>query len=214
MNFICEKGWAFYWGTSEWPPEYISRAIELCDRKGWHKPIVEQPQYNMLWRDRFEKEYRYLFSEYKYGSTIWSPLASGLLSGKYNSGDVPEGSRFDNHSVTKSIWERHFGNGKKDKTVEKLNKLADLAKELGYSQAQLTLAWAIANGDVSVCLLGFSRVSQVEENVKAIELFRKWTQEIEDKVNGILDNSPEFDLNWRTWRPLAFRRQEALKKTQ
>lgn len=128
MNHILEKGWAFYWGTSEWPPEYISRAIELCDRKGWHKPIVEQPQYNMVKRDRFEKEYRYLFSEYKYGTTIWSPLASGLLTGKYNDGKIVDGSRFANHDF-KDTFNKYFGEENKDKTVAKFNKLAEIAKE-------------------------------------------------------------------------------------
>ena len=97
MHWIIENNKAFYWGTSEWPTDRITKAIEICERLNLHKPIVEQPQYSMLVRKRFELEYRRIFSDYRYGSTVWSPLANGILSGKYNSGVIPEGSRFDNH---------------------------------------------------------------------------------------------------------------------
>ena len=86
---------AFYWGTSEWPADRIAKAIELCERLNLHKPIVEQAQYSMLWRSTLEKDLRRIFGEYRYGSTIWSPLAGGLLTGKYNAGLIPEGSRYD-----------------------------------------------------------------------------------------------------------------------
>lgn len=89
MSYVIDQGMAFYWGTSEWPADRISKAIELCERLNLHKPIVEQPQYSMFWRTSFEKDYRRVFGEYKYGSTIWSPLAGGLLTGKYNEGVVP-----------------------------------------------------------------------------------------------------------------------------
>lgn len=95
-------------------------------------PIVEQPQYSMLKRDRFEKEYRNLFSDFKLGSTIWSPLAGGLLTGKYNSGEIPNDSRFAQHDM-KQTWERYFGESKKAETVKKLNELAEYAKSLGFS---------------------------------------------------------------------------------
>ena len=97
MHWIIENNKAFYWGTSEWPADRISKAIEICERLNLHKPIVEQPQYSMISRNKFENEYRRIFSEYKYGSTIWSPLAGGILTGKYNDGIIPEGSRYDNH---------------------------------------------------------------------------------------------------------------------
>lgn len=162
LHYIIEQGKAFYWGTSEWPADRIAKAIEICERLNLHKPVVEQPQYHQLARDRFEKEYRRIFGEYKYGSTIWSPLAGGILTGKYNSGDIPEGSRYakDKHGADLDpIWAKYFSEEKKANTLEKLNKLGDLAKELGYSQAQLALAWAIANRDVSTCLLGFTKTS-------------------------------------------------------
>ena len=91
---LINMGLAHYWGTSEWRPDMIVRAIEICSKYGWNKPIVEQPQYNMMIRDRMEFEYEYLFSTYKYGTTVWSPLCQGLLTGKYNDGNFPEGSRF------------------------------------------------------------------------------------------------------------------------
>lgn len=116
FNTVIEDGKAFYWGTSEWPADRISKAVEICERLNFHKPIVEQCQYNMLVRNRFEKEYRHLFSEYKYGTTIWSPLCSGILSGKYNEGVIPEGSRFDNNKELERIWLAQMGEGKKEGT--------------------------------------------------------------------------------------------------
>jgi len=113
----------------------------------------------MVQRNLVEKEYRRLFSEYKYGTTIWSPLAGGILTGKYNDGNVPEGSRYDKHKdFLKDTWNRYFGATKKEDTLKKLTALADLAKELGFTQAQLALAWCLANQDVSTVILGFTRL--------------------------------------------------------
>ena len=213
FNHVIEQGWSFYWGTSEWPADRIAKAIEICDANGWHKPIVEQCEYNMLTRDNFEKNYRRLFKEQKYGTTIWSPLASGILAGKYNDGNVPEGSRFDKNSTIGWIWSKYMG-ANKDKTCEKLRALGDLAKEYGATQAALALAWAVANQDVSTCILGFSRLSQVDENLKAIELYKKWNKDIEGRVKAILDNEPEIDMDWRTWSPAPQRREESVKYAQ
>ena len=211
MHWIIENNKAFYWGTSEWPADRIAKAIEICERLNLHKPIVEQPQYSMVSRNKFESEYRRIFSEYRYGSTIWSPLAGGILTGKYNDGNIPEGSRYDNHKFLDATWKTHMGEGVKEKTLKKLNALADLAKELGYTQAQLALAWSIANTDVSTCILGFTRLSQVEENLKGLELYYKWTPEIEKKTRAILDNEPEATTDFRKWGPMPQRRDEALK---
>jgi aryl-alcohol dehydrogenase-like predicted oxidoreductase len=164
----------------------------------------------MLARQRFENEYRFIFSEYKYGTTIWSPLAGGILYGKYNSGEIPEGSRYDNHKNLDTIWQKHMGPDVKDKTLKILNNLADISKDLGYTQAQLALAWAIASKDVSTCILGFTRLSQVEENLKSLELYNKWTPEIEKRVRDALGNDPEVMMDFRTWAPLANRRDVAL----
>ena len=175
-----------------------------------HKPIVEQPQYSMLCRERFEKEYRRIFSEYKYGTTIWSPVAGGLLTGKYNDGIIPEGSRYSSKDLN-FVWEQYMGPEKKEKTLKVLNNLGAYAKELGYTQAQLALAWAIANKDVSTCLLGFTRLSQVEENLKAMELYYKWNADIEKRCEEILGTAPEKEMDWRKWCPMEQRRTEAIK---
>lgn len=211
LNQLIEDGKAFYWGTSEWPADRIAKAIEICERLNLHKPVVEQPQYNMLSRNTFESEYRRIFSEYKYGSTIWSPLAGGILTGKYNDGNIPEGSRYDTQKSLDRIWNTYMGPEKKDDTIKKLNLLADFAKELGYTQAQLSLAWAISNTDVSTALLGFSRLSQVDENLKALELYHKWNADIEKKIEGILGNGPEPTIDFRRWAPMEQRRTQAVR---
>ena len=200
MSWLIDNNKAFYWGTSEWPADRITKAIEICERLNLHKPIVEQPQYNMFVRDRFEKEYRDVFNEYKYGSTIWSPLAGGILAGKYNDGVVPEGSRYDNFSaMLDSSWQKYMGPEKKDVTCAKLRALAELAKSLGFTQAQLALAWSIANKDVSTCILGFTRLEQVSENLVAIDLYKIWTPAIEKSVRDILKNEPEAVMDFRSW---------------
>jgi aryl-alcohol dehydrogenase-like predicted oxidoreductase len=214
MSDVIEQGKAFYWGTSMWPADRISKAIEICDRLNLHKPIVEQPEYNMLARDNFEKNYRRIFAEYKYGTTIWSPLAGGILTGKYNDGNIPEGSRYATNQNLDWIWQKYMGEKARESTLKKLNALGDLAKELGFTQAQLALAWAIANQDVSTCILGFTRLEQVDENLKALELYKKWDADLEKKIRAILDNEPENDMDWRTWQPQKMRRDQALPYRQ
>ena len=210
MSWVIDQGKAFYWGTSMWPADRISKAIEICERLNLHKPIVEQPEYNMLARDNFEKNYRRIFAEYKYGTTIWSPLAGGILAGKYNDGVIPEGSRYSNHAMLDAVWQKYMSEKAKPDTLKKLNALADLAKELGFTQAQLSLAWAIANKDVSTCILGFTRLEQVDENLKALELYKTWNADLEKRVREILANDPESELDWRKWSPQAQRRDTAL----
>jgi aryl-alcohol dehydrogenase-like predicted oxidoreductase len=133
FNICIEQGLAYYWGTSEWPADLIVRAIEICERENYHKPIVEQCQYNMLHRNRFEKEYRRLFSDYNYGTTIWSPLHGGLLSGKYNDGEKPEDSRFQVQTMFDGTWNKWFGPETKANTVTNFKKLAELATKLGFT---------------------------------------------------------------------------------
>lgn len=127
MNWIIEEGWAFYWGTSEWPADRTSKAIEICEREGFHKPIVDQCEYNMLARNRLEKEYRRLFSENTYGTSIWSPMAGGILSGKYNDGKIPEGSRYDGNKQLDYLWQKYMQPANLDKTCEMLTKLGEFA---------------------------------------------------------------------------------------
>jgi aryl-alcohol dehydrogenase-like predicted oxidoreductase len=137
MNQIVADGLAFYWGTSEWRASDIAEAYGIADRLGLVRPVVEQPQYNLLHRERFEVEYGSLFDRHKMGSTIWSPLAGGILSGKYNNG-VPEGSRVASHKDV-NWYDRWVGAANIDATTKKLRALGDIAKEMGVSQAQLAL---------------------------------------------------------------------------
>lgn len=166
----------------------------------------------MFARDRFEKEYKHVFEQHKTATTIWSPLCSGLLSGKYNDGNIPGDSRFKNDMLVNFIFMRYFSEEKKESTKKLLHGIADVAKDLGYTQAQLCLAWTLANNDVSTALLGFSRIEQVHENMKALELYHKWTPEIEEKIEKVLNNTPVPETNWKTFGDGVGRRQAALKK--
>jgi len=159
MAWLVNKGYAHYWGTSEWPPHLVIEAIQICKRLHLPEPVVEQPEYSMIVRDRFEKEYRPLYEKYGIGTTTWSPLAMGILTGKYNDG-MPEDARFAkvDHPVMKAQWNRKMGGERGKKVIEALKKLGEYAQELGYTQAQLALAWVLANGDVSTCLMGFSKI--------------------------------------------------------
>jgi voltage-dependent potassium channel beta subunit len=206
MSALVDQGYTTYWGTSEWSACYIAAAIEICERLHLNKPVADQCQYSMLTRERFEKEYRPVFEMYKYGTTIWSPLASGLLSGKYNNDTIPEGSRLES-GVGKTIHER-FKAKYGPNLVEKLNKLGELAKEFGCSQAQLALLWTIINKDVSTCILGASKLDQLKENIDTLKFLPKWNKDIEAKVSDILGNAPDVDMNFRTWQPRKSRRQE------
>lgn len=184
MHNIIEKGKALYWGTSEWPAADIVAAIEIAERHHLHKPIMEQPQYNMLTRQRFEQEYSRLFNDYHYGSTIWSPLASGLLTGKYNDG-IPADSR---GALQGYDW-LHPRLTNAD-GIAKVKSLKPIADELGCTTAQLAIAWCLKNPNVSTVITGASRVSQVQENMKAIDVVEKLSGDIMEKIESILQNKP------------------------
>jgi len=205
FHTLIEQGKAHYWGTSEWPVEVIVEGINICEKYSLHKPVVEQCQYNMLVRDKMEKEYEWIFQKYRYGTTIWSPLASGILTGKYNDG-IPDGSRFDKNKELNRIFVTYFGEKKKDETLRILKGLSDIAKEIGYTPAQIALAWAVANQDTSTCILGASKISQLEDNLKALELLQKWNYDLEEKCNKLLNNAPTPSLDFRTWQPREGRR--------
>jgi len=159
MNWAIEQGWAEYWGTSEWPAPMIMNAIGICDKLGLIRPVVEQVQYNMLVRARFEVEYGELFDNFKMGSTIWSPLAGGMLSGKYID-EIPNDSRVGKHPVLKDMYYTpHMGTEEKKKaTVGILKGLKEFCKELGCTMSQLGIAWSLKNNDVSSCLIGVNNV--------------------------------------------------------
>jgi len=180
MHTIIESGKAIYWGTSEWPAADIVAAIEVAERHHLHKPVMEQPQYNMFHRERFEVEYERLFREYGYGSTTWSPLASGLLTGKYNDG-VPEGSRgsLPQYSrLLEKLTDRVL--------LEKVNKLTEIADDLGATTAQLAIAWLLKNPNVSTVITGASRVEQVHQNMKAVDIVEKLTPDVMEAIEKVI----------------------------
>ena len=179
MHNIIEQGKAFYWGTSEWAASEIVEAIQIAERHHLHKPVVEQPQYNMFEQRRLNGDYVRFYKDYGYGTTIWSPLASGLLTGKYKAG-IPKDSR---GALKGYEWLKDSITNK-----EKLAKVAALqpiAKELGCTLSQLALAWCLKNPFVSTVITGASRVQQVHENMKAVDVVDKITPEIMERIDVI-----------------------------
>ncbi len=180
MHNIVESGKAIYWGTSEWPAADIIAAIEIAERHHLHKPVMEQPEYNIFHRERFEVEYARLFSDYGYGSTTWSPLASGLLTGKYNDG-VPEGSR---GSLKRYDWLLEQLTDKA--LIKKVRKLTEIADDLGVTTAQLAIAWLLKNPNVSAVITGASRVEQVCQNMKAVDVVEKLTPDVMGAIEKVI----------------------------
>lgn len=187
MHNIIEWGKALYWGTSEWAAAEIVAAIEIAERHHLHKPIVEQPVYNLFQRQRFSRDYERVYKDYGYGTTTWSPLASGLLTGKYSKG-IPEGSR---GALEGYDWLRD-----ELTNAERLTKVATLepiANELGCTLSQLALAWCLKNPFVSTVITGASRVEQVHENMKASEVAPKLTPEILERIDQVFGVKKEED---------------------
>ncbi|KAG6611951.1 voltage-gated potassium channel subunit beta [Phytophthora cinnamomi] len=184
MNFVINQGWAFYWGTSEWLASDIREACEIADRLRLIRTIVEQSQYNILERNKVELEYVDLYKKYKLGLTTWSPLAYGTLTGKYSAGK-PEGSRYTTSMFATGPFSEGFA-----ERVEMAERLMPIAKELGTSLAQISIAWAVSNENVSTVLLGASRPSQLEENLKALDVVSKITPEVKAKINAAVKFVP------------------------
>lgn len=181
---------AYYWGTSEWSAAQITEATLIAEKYNLIAPVVEQPQYNMFKRERFEVEYKPLYEQFEYGTTIWSPLASGLLTGKYNDG-IPEDSRFaTNGSVfTDTVKGLQSGEGKAK--LDKVRKLTTVAERIGCSVGQLALLWCAKNPNVSTVILGATKVEQIHDNCAAIKYFDKVTPEVMEEIEQILENKPK-----------------------
>lgn len=169
MHDMIQRGDALYWGTSEWPAEVIHSAWVYADKHGLHKPIVEQPQYNLFHRQRVEVEYKPLYESQGLGLTTWSPLASGLLTGKYING-IPKGSRAD---VSGMDWLKEDVQSESKKSV--VREFLKMAKDLDCTPAQLAIAWCSKNPRVSSVILGASSLSQLDENLKALDVYTRLT---------------------------------------
>ena len=194
MNHVIHQGKAFYWGTSEWSAEQIREAYRIARQEHLIPPLMEQPQYNMLHRDRVEKEYALLYDEIGLGTTIWSPLASGLLTGKYNKG-IPDGTRL---SLPDYEWlKKRILSEEGQKNIDKVRKLEPIANDLGISLPQLALAWCLKNPNVSTVITGASKPEQVTENMKTLDVVGKLTGDVMEKIEAVLDNRPKTDPDWR-----------------
>ncbi|MFW5695747.1 MAG: potassium channel beta subunit family protein [Alkalispirochaeta sp.] len=193
MSHVIDRGWALYWGTSEWNAEELRQAYEVAYRLGLNPPTMEQPEYNMFHRRRVEIEYGPLYRDYGLGTTIWSPLASGVLTGKYGAG-IKEGRlTLPGYEWLKERYETADGKRRID-TVEKLRPVAD---QLGATLAQLALAWTLKNPHVSTVITGASKPDQVAENMKALDLYPKLDDAVMERIDSILGNRPEPFENFR-----------------
>ena len=184
MNHLIQQGKILYWGTSEWSGVEIMEAHRVAHEYRLIGPVVEQPQYNILEREKLENEYLMIFKTVGMGTTIWSPLASRLLTGKYNDG-IPEDSRFalQDFDWLKDRWT----------TEDKLNKVRQLtgfSKELGVPVSTLSIAWAIKNPNVTTAILGATKREQLVENLKALDVLPQLTPEVMQRIDDIMQTKP------------------------
>jgi voltage-dependent potassium channel beta subunit len=184
MNHLIQQGKVMYWGTSEWSGVEIMEAHRVAAEYRLIGPVMEQPQYNLFEREKVEKEFLYMFNTVGLGTTIWSPLASGLLSGKYNNG-IPADSRFglEGFDWLKEKWIM-------EEKVKKVQQLSKVAEKLGISTAALSIAWCIKNPNVSTAILGATRKEQLIENLKSIDAMALLTPDVIEEIEAIMQNKP------------------------
>ncbi|HZD10913.1 MAG TPA: aldo/keto reductase [Candidatus Binatia bacterium] len=189
MTDLVRQGKVLYWGTSEWTARQLTEAFEVAYRYSLEPPTMEQPEYNMLHRERVEVEYHPLYARYGLGTTIWSPLASGFLTGKYNNG-IPEDSRvnLDGYEWLRKRLTSEEG----QRMLQKVGELADVARDLDTTMPRLAIAWCLLNPNVSTVITGASKVSQIHDNMQSVETLAKLTPEVQERIEGILDNKPEL----------------------
>ncbi|KAJ7299081.1 hypothetical protein O6H91_11G029200 [Diphasiastrum complanatum] len=186
MNHVIDNGWAFYWGTSEWSAQQITEAWEVAGRLGLIGPTVEQPEYSLLARDKVEVEYRPLYHSYGLGLTTWSPLALGVLSGKYSQKNIPPDSRFALDKY-KSMANRFVV----DDILTKVDNLKPIADELKVPLSQLAIAWCASNPNVSTVITGATKESQLVDNLKALDVIPKLTPDILDRIEAVVQTKPK-----------------------
>ncbi|HNP19912.1 MAG TPA: aldo/keto reductase [Fulvivirga sp.] len=184
MHNLIQQGKVLYWGTSEWSAQEIMEAHMVARQYNLIGPTMEQPQYNMLVRDKIEVEYKQIYKTVGLGTTTWSPLASGILSGKYNEG-FPKDTRLGIEGL-EWLKDRLLA----EENLKKVKKMSAFAKELGVSMPLLALAWCLKNRNVSSVILGASKTAQLTENLKAFDTVKLLTDEVMEKIEGILDNAP------------------------
>ena len=193
MHNLIRQGKVLYWGTSEWSAGQIMQAYGIARQYNLTPPAMEQAQYNMLHRDKVEREFHRLYDEIGLGATIWSPLASGVLTGKY-AGGIPKGSRI---TLPDYDWlKKRILSDEGKARIAKAEELKAVADDLGASRALLAIAWCLKNRNVSTVILGASKPEQVTENLKAIDLLPKLTGEVMERIEGILGNKPELPTQW------------------
>lgn len=193
MSHVVDRGWALYWGTSEWSAEEIRHAYEFARRENLIPPTMEQPQYNMLHRERVEVEYAPLYRDFGLGTTIWSPLASGILTGKYGKGITEGRLTLPGYEWLRETAESEEGRAR----IETVERLRPVAEGLNATLAQLALAWALANPNVSTVITGASRPEQVTENMKALDLKDQLTDDVMESIEAVLQNKPAHPRSWR-----------------
>jgi len=184
MNTLIEQGKILYWGTSEWSAQEIMEAHMVAEKYGLIGPTMEQPQYNMFHRDKFEVEYAQIYKTVGLGTTIWSPLASGVLSGKYND-KFPEGTRLTNEGM-EWLKERSLTEDRIVKTRE----LSKIANEIGTTMPKLAIAWCAKNPNVSTVILGASKTHHLEETLTSLDVLPLLTDEVMEKIEAAVDNKP------------------------
>lgn len=186
MNILIQQGKVLYWGTSEWGAAEIMEAHRVAAQLNLIGPAVEQSQYNMLERNKIENEYKMIFKTVGMGTTIWSPLAAGLLTGKYNNG-IPEGSRFalEGFDWLKDRW-------MVEDKLERVRRLSDFASELHASLASLSIAWCIANPDVTTAILGATKKEQLLQNLESLDVLPKLTPEVMKHIDEIIETKPKL----------------------
>lgn len=193
MDALVQQGKVLYWGTSEWSAQQIQEAWGAARQFGLTPPTMEQPQYNMLHRDRFEREYHRLYSELGLGTTIWSPLASGILTGKYNDG-IPAGSRM---TLKDYGWLRDRLDTEEGKAnLARARKLTTIANEASMSLAQMAIAWCLTNANVSTVLLGASTTAQLQEDLTALDKVPALNDDLIDRIEAALDNKPVLPVQF------------------
>jgi voltage-dependent potassium channel beta subunit len=189
MDHLIQQGKILYWGTSEWSAQEIMEAYAVARQFGLTPPTMEQPQYNLFHRERVEVEYNKLYREFGIGTTIWSPLASGLLSGKYIN-ITPNDTRIDRPGME---WLKELIVGEHNAWKhEKVKRLKMVADELGVSLSRLSIAWVLKNPNVSTAILGASKLEQLTETIKSLEVIPMLTTELMERIEGIMENKPKM----------------------